>query len=406
MDCRNLINRINNFYGEGNSQECHYESDPFFLELNGLKEGILVDIATVHGVQREQALKMVFTRTFNFAMLLNNNLRIFDKGSPFYDEVFKACMFTSLCIFIHTTKRIKGMSLTEFVKRQNTAEYLKDNKQYFVSADTERLRKFRSRALSQKPVYNKRQQWSAMSLDSEHEWSFYYVLGSLDNSLSDVYKRISNLYNDIYSALRSTKNSDIQAAYKKFMSKLKKIKYADFLKLQEKIQERILLDKAYYGFNIYRLERSFRTCIIIDEVKNLLNCKSEDEKKHLILKSITLNDIWFPTVYKKICSVDNIEIIKDLATMFTELLNIVVYSSRLVLDVLISEDSENLGVVINGYLGEDWDVFICNTINQITEDIFYDPTKINFTAPPDSQESFERIVAAPVEYLIAQAQIL
>ena len=85
--------------------------------------------------------------------------------------------------------------------------------------------------------------------------------------IRDTLKRIGNLYNDIQKILNIEKKDDyneqLQNAYKKFESKLKKIKYENYLKLQEIFLSYICEKPEYLGTLLYRYEKRNRPYIII-----------------------------------------------------------------------------------------------------------------------------------------------
>lgn len=78
-----------------------------------------------------------------------------------------------------------------------------------------------------------------MSKDSEYEWTFFYELDNAEEATKDTFKRIKNLYKDITIALDTEMDDNysdrVNKAYDKFLSKLKKIDYKNYLALQEKI---------------------------------------------------------------------------------------------------------------------------------------------------------------------------
>jgi hypothetical protein len=186
----------------------------------------------------------------------------------------------------------------------------------------------------------------------------------------------------------------LEVAFKKFLSKQKKIKYEKFLKLQKEILFHISKDKTYYGMNIFRFEKQLRLHIIASEVKCLLECKNEEEENRAIEKTIALNDIYFPKLYQDFSSYDDITYTASCASRFNSLNNVVVSSSRLIIDALIEKE----------YFGEDWETLFLDTINEMTESVFYNPDEIDYTVTAESQEKFAKILSALVRRILTIAQ--
>ena len=320
----------------------------YFRMLYSLKKDIVNELDETGKLREKQVLEKVFLEIYNFAIRYDEQFIIFAEGvDPFvqgvhvHESVYEACFFTVLCMFLHDTKRIDGKSLRRFVY-DNSLEYYNDKKSpnYFPfdSSSSDKLlneestlRKTRNRRLSDRPVYNKRTEWSAMSKDSEHEWTYYYILEVIGDEEKDTFKRINVLYNDIKKIVETDGDGgyEIQPekAYKKFLSKLKKLKYENYLKMQESILEHIYENDNYYGMNIYRFEKE------LTQVLNIFQ-------------------------------------------------NMVIISYNLVMDELIEK----------GYFGENWEKLFLDMINGMTESVFYDPKKIDYTVAPGSQEKFMEIL--------------
>lgn len=387
------------------------ENEFFYRTLYNLKNGILNELNEAENLNKKQIPERAFAEIFDFLVNLNEISRIFFsesdplvQGINVYDSVYKACFFSVLCTFLHDTVRIKGKSLGRFIY-DNSLEYYNDknSQNYFLYEDYSddrfrnditKLRQTRYRILSSRPVYNKRPEWSAMPKDSEYEWTFYYTLQVLDESLQDTYKRIGNLYNDIKKELNSDRDEGYQDrlanAYKKFTAKLKKLKYENYLELQKEVLEHICENDKYYGMNIYRFEKEFKLYIITYELKCLLKCEKEVEERDVLAKSIILKDIHFPKVYKDFASLSNISLIQDYACIFFMIRNLVTDSFYLIMDELIEK----------GYLGDDWESIFLDIINEMTENVFYDPTEIDYSILPKSQEKFMKLLDAPVRALL------
>ena len=217
-------------------------------------------------------------------------------------EMLLVSEFITLCTFIHTSKRINGKSITEFIKENSPWKFSDPDSPYyrdasFLNSEVERLKRSRMRLLEQGRVYLKKQQWHAITKDEVYEWKFYYELEKTPDEVRDVFKRQKNLYADIRKALKSKRDegySDrVQAAYKKFRSKLNKLQYEHYLELQRLVLSRICADKEYYGLNLYRLERRMRPHGIIREVKKLEECITKVDEITALLKTVFLDDICF-----------------------------------------------------------------------------------------------------------------
>jgi hypothetical protein len=350
---RELIERANNFnwnWDKDFLEDIYRDKRLFehlydFFESTDIKE--YSDFINKTSISL-QPLDLIFTEVFNTAIFVDDEYKIFQEDTPFYSNMYDAYYFTSLCSFLHSTKRIKAMSLRDFLYNNSSYKYnVKGTPLYFdlnkhgkgdvksegygqIRIEEDTLRQKRHRLLKNRPVYIKKTEWSAMSADSEYEWSFLYVLNSLDDDLADTYKRLGNLYNDVNKVLEKENPSkeDLEYAYNKFYSKLKKIKYNLLLEIQKRILEHVNGNKRHYGINLYRFEKELRLYNIANEVKNLLECKNETEENSVLKRISILNDIYFPNVYRDFCihcNPDNIGI-GHYASAFRKLKGVSVFS--------------------------------------------------------------------------------
>lgn len=204
--------------------------------------------------------------------------------------------------------------------------------------------------------------------------------------MQDAFKRLKNLYSDIRSALQSgNKKDNLKKSYKKFRSKLQKINYEKYLKLQEKILCRICENKKYYGINLYRLEKTLRPYIIIKEVKELEKCNSPQEEEEALLKMVLLDSVCFPGIYKSLYTMATEEI--DLfVEVFSQYLERFIVETCLILDKFVEE----------GVWGDRWETLFRNISNEMAGEVLYDPETIDFSTTVDSQEKFWRILHAGV----------
>ncbi|MBB5335622.1 regulator of replication initiation timing [Pectinatus brassicae] len=272
-----------------------------------------------------------------------------------------------------------------------------------IEQEAIKLRKIRNRLLSKRQTYIKRSEGSVMSIDLKFEWSFMYVLEKLANSnedLFDTYKRIGNLYNDVGKVLSwntsvnldKAHHRELVDAYNKFLSKLKKIEYKNLVDLQKEILLHICKDKLYYGINMYRFERQLRLFTIRNEIGYLLKAKDDEEERYFIKKSIILNDLHFPKLYNDFSAFNEIDTVLSYMQQFSSLKSCVIGPSCLILDKLIELN----------IFGQNWEQLFLDNINNLTEKVFYNPDKIDYNVIISSQEKFEKILKAPVEFMIHQ----
>lgn len=393
-----FIQRWNNFHIDRNRIKEIIDEDTF-LQLYDLLNHIITDFDKTANLEPKQVLQKSFNIIYDFIIQLDSSLSIFNINTNFYQHIHDACFFTVLSLFLFHSNRIPGKSLRRFVYDNSTAHYNQNgSRNYFDfenSSDDNLLneestfRKMRHRILSNRNIYIKRPEWSAMSADAESEWAFYYTLTNLNDTLRDTYKRLGNLYNDVNRILELSGDSDYSSkansAYQKFLSKLHKIKYENYLDLLKNIVKHICQNKDYYGLNIYRFEKEMRAYNITHEVTSLINCKNESERQNIIVKSYILSNIFFPKLYKDFSLLDLSDTIRY-TLLFDRFMAAINNAYLLVIDELI--DSQ--------YLGKNWDVFLRNTINDLTNQVFYDPQEIDYTILPESQTLYEELLSSAV----------
>lgn len=312
-----IATREKNFF---NGKIANFSSDEmrkYFPELQELAMGIEVDAQKLRGISRDDLLKMVFSRVYNFVISFHAQshdssgleYRLFDKNHDIYNEVFEACFFMSHCMFLYDTKCLKGMSLRKFIYEHSPRKYnVKGSKDYFdydrprefresnsdkpeassdlILSDEARLRQYRKRLLSTRAVYNHSSEWSAIRKVSEHEWTLYFLLEEADDEIRDTEKRIRNLYKDLNRAFGSKMDEGyigrLDEAAGKFCSKLEKIQYNRFLNLGNYCLAHINKDTTCYGINLYRFEKELRLYRITNDVNRLIECKSEAERERIV----------------------------------------------------------------------------------------------------------------------------
>lgn len=399
-----LIKRANNFHGGFDPLTVHSES--YYQELQGLCDEIKDYIEKLGG-NKDDNLEMIFSRIYSFVIHSNNDYAVFDKNLYIYSDVFKACMFRALCSFLYDTKRIKGLSLRKFIYAHSSLQYnIKGSANYFdyehtyresekgkdILSEEAKLRKYRQRFLSERPVYNDSTEWSAIRKTSEHEWSLYFILEDADDTIRDTFKRIKNLYHDVYVAIHSPiddiekHKESLLSAYKKFYSKLIKIKYENVLALYRYCLNHICNDKTCYGINLFRFENELRAFTITTEIKHLLESQNIGQKNYILQTSILLNGLIFPKIYQYFSSFNNYTRIAFYSKTFFQLCNDIVIASRLTIDEFIEY----------GTLGEDWEVLLLKMTNEMAEEVIYNPTEIDYSITPESQNMFITDISAPL----------
>ena len=175
-------------------------NEDFYIALCDLKNEYTVDWWSIRKTATSELLVEIFLGVYDFVVKQSLCFGTFQEESPIYDDVYEACLFTTLCVFLHTSTRIKGKSLKDFIRDTSPMEYNNpDSSNYrspsLLTSDEEKLRRTRNRLFSTREMlrqvenaqlsgtsaYYKRSQWSAMTKDAEHEWTFYHTLNG-DNS--------------------------------------------------------------------------------------------------------------------------------------------------------------------------------------------------------------------------------
>ena len=420
-----LTKRVENFRWNMALEEIAIFPEEFFMALCNLQSENLAKWMRGQGWDTSEILKAVFMGIYDLIANGASQFEIFriQEDSLIFADAQQACLFTTLCIFLHTSTRIKGKSLKDFIRDTSPMEYNNPASPNYRSpslliSDEEKLRRTRHRQFSTREklrqvenaqplgtsAYYKRSQWSAMAKDAEHEWTFYHTLNgdnsNADSVLSadakDTFKRLGNLYKDILPALLSPKDdgytSRLDAAYKKFSSKLSKIQYASYLELLRGIFHHLESDKAYYGINLYRLEKELHPFAITRHVKQMLACQNEATEITLLNEAVILNNIWFPRLRENFASLPTCDEMAIYVRTFSEFLNMVVGSACLVIDELVEK----------GCFGNDWESLFIQMTNEMAESVFYTRKEIDFNVSYGSQEKFRELLDEPIRRLVSQ----
>jgi len=397
------------------------EHEIYFFDLDILRNVIVKFSRTpiANSLDKNELLNRIFSKIYSLIKkseldfsLFCNNLPVShgrsvssENGracwdSSLCDEVYAACLFSTLCTFLHDSKRIKGKTLRDFVHDNHPSDFKNvDSPNYatpsFLSAEELRLRKHRHKLLKTGKVYHKNTQWASMSKDAEHEWTFYYALDNAEETVRDTFKRIGNLYHDIDKALNSQQDDGylgrLDEAYKRFSSKLTKIEYGNYLNLQQTIIDHILNDKEYFGLNLYRLERRLQPYIITEEVKILLACQTFEEELDFLTKSVVLKAITFPKLRKIILSLPKCYM-EACAAEFPRYLKDIACSSCLILDELVE----------SGAFGENWEDLFRSIVNEMAPSVLYNPQEIDFSVTEESQKKYMKVLSFPVLYMLSE----
>lgn len=391
-----IVERGKNFYWDQKRFKKQVaESESYILNFSILKDHILC--FSTMGPRKELSKDELFIEVAHeiyFAYKASeNDLILFGNELSYSGDAYQAYFFSMLCAFLHASRRIKRKTLRDFVYGNNPQKFKDpDSPNYYhhtlLENEVEKLRKLRNRLLSRGELYIKNLQWSAISKGSEHEWTFYYALEDADERVQDTFKRLGNLYNDINKALNLSQDNNyknrLKAAYKKFSSKIQKLKYKNYIELIKVILSHVNKDRRYYGLNLYRLEQRLQPYKIICEVNSLLACPSDFEDSFLWM-TVILGNTSFPKLYKDFSSLPYCEA-ELYADEFPRFLQEIVISSCLIIDELIEK----------GAFGDDWENLFRNTLNEMAEDVLYDPSQLNFTISEGAQEKFEKLLAPPV----------
>lgn len=420
-----LAKREENFYGgkiPSADDPFINEKKTYYIDLQLLVEEIEAIIQHVGADSMEDTLRLIFSHVYDFVVEYDENVknliyRSLNENESISGDVFEACFFISLCMFLHDSKRIDGMTQQEFVYKNDPREFNNEESPYYLrnpnhlreknyiafNSTYDKFRQDRSRLFSARPVHNTAE-WAAVRMDSEYEWILYFIMNPNDEKTKDLrktYDRIRNLYNGIDAVMKlpaeSLTTEKLEEAYNKFLSKLKKIKYENYLELIKFCLEHICKDKTFYGINLYRLEKELQPFKLTNEVNRLLACKSEDEERIAVIKFLFLQDIPFPKIYEYFYTLENKEHVGIYSSMFLSLRNLVVQSSRLVIDKFVED----------GLFGEDWIKFFHKTVNDLVPSVLYNPESIDYTVTPQSQPAFEKDLSYPVLVnVVNQVQIL
>ena len=107
---RDLLDREQNFHDK---DEWNIPEDNLFLaEFEGLYKSLENEVPKL---SRDSGLQLIYSRTYNFLVGLDFAFAIFARNTSLYQTIFDVCMFMGLSMFLHNTKRIRGVPFSQFV---------------------------------------------------------------------------------------------------------------------------------------------------------------------------------------------------------------------------------------------------------------------------------------------------
>ena len=205
-----IIQRAENFrWNVENIKKYMGEELTLFTSFENLTEKIVRSSCsdTDKNTDESKLLGEIFYKVYLWIGTSFDFPEVFFSQAPSSNCIYEACFFTTLCTFLHASKRIEGISLKEFVRQYHPLDFKSKKSPNFRTSllddESDKLRQFRHRLLSQRKVYIKDVHWAGMPKSSVHEWNFFYQLEHNINLKTeyDTFKRIKHLSSDIYKAL-------------------------------------------------------------------------------------------------------------------------------------------------------------------------------------------------------------
>ena len=418
-----IFNRCRNFrdFKEEMWNNPSFIEDLWYLQL--FVDDISEEIRDMRSYDNtEKIIEQVIAYVTAFVTLKDDRVRLFEKDEECLNDILDALCFMTIALFLHNTNRIKGESLRSFIYNKSRRGFNdKGSKNYFdfdktskefvssssdsvassidINSEEGRLKEYMNRLKIQRPVKIESKEGAAMSADSAHEWSLYFLTGEdvyvknvqEENKIYDIQKRIKNLYNGIYEILKNNDvrnldelelESELEIEIKKSRKKVSKVKYEEFLQLNEYYLKHIEGNKSYYGINLYRFEKQMRFYNITKEVNRLLECRTENEENELLPRFWLLRDITFSRVYEAFYKIKDYTIIDNFVKVYLDLRDRVVFCGRLVIDKFVEE----------GLFGESWPDTFRKYINNLAPFVLYNPKDVDCCIREGSQAAFEKIL--------------
>lgn len=407
---KELIDHAKNFHS--NIDMLALYDEELYQKLQRLCKTIEIDMER-YPSDKQSILRMIFSYLYNFLIWANPDYNIFSKDTDIYADIFDACFFTTLCMFLHDTTRITGTTTKKYVYEHSLSKYNdKSSPNYFnisrkekdappndfFKSEMDTFRQFQSRHFKKQPAHIKRNQGSAVPIDSQHEWSLYFKMEKADDTIRGTFKSMRNLYNGINKALSSPVDNEytnrLDEAFNEFKSDIGKISYEDYLHLNKYILDHLSQDKKYYGINLYRFEKEMSLYRTTKEIHCILNSNTQEDKILLFVKATLLKDLPYSKIYELFFNFKDIDQLQDYTILFNYFIKELTILSKIVFDTFIE----------NGSLGNNWENIFLETTNNLAEQVFYDPSKIDYDSPMGAQKIFELIRIFPVMCLLEDAK--
>ena len=240
----------------------------------------------------------------------------------------------------------------------------------------------------------------------EQEWSaYFYFKNNDDDEISKINKRYKNLLTDIRNLQNHNndpKYDDIKAkAKEKFLSKLNKFSYSNYLTLGKFFLDGINQGpKKYRGINAYNLEKQLGLYAFSYEttfIEQVMDLEEEEEDNALVkdlliyeikYKFCVLQDICFPPLIDEIptLSLEEAFILRDLYLKYREKYSLI---SRLIIDELVEEE----------FFQEDWEDYLHCYLSSNARTIF-DYEKIDLYSNDTREIIYKMIMQFNVEAVI------
>lgn len=361
---------------------------------------------------------------------VNNGLTSFDP--KIIHSIYKACAFTGLIMFLHITRYVKSDIIREYIKNmsqlyENLSSELKEQ---HSTDDAVTMRQYIKRLNDTRMHPRKHTEGTTFTDSMKYEWKLYFLLKNGENDiLADTFKRLGNLLNDIRPVLRKYGDKDelsnvdaasaygeIEYAFKKYQSKLHKIKYNNYLDLIRVICDHIESDKSYYGNNIYRLEKELFPYVLTHNVDRFLKNSKDDL---FSMKLTILNSVTYSKLYDQLINVENIEELPKYVALLSVILDDFTVWACYMLDDILDE-------MVNRKIEKDykerkpkeknrnkteecsekkeckkkererWIDFLKNDAYKRAQSVFYSPEEIIWVTEERSQEAFEKCLTYPI----------
>ena len=393
-----IVDRSQNFRWEPEEfDQCVRDNQDYFTNLNMFKDKV-VEFSGSSEAKNMSGSELIFDVLAKICLWCGKPIHyqdFFGAVNLLNEKTYVAYVFSILFKFLNTSKRIKEKSLRKFVHSNHPLEFDNINSPNYLNmcleeAESNRLRQVLHRASLNYRTHLNNKQRQPLSKYFEHELSFFLDLdygceeGSISEVVKDTFKRLGNLSSRICAKDNKDEYEEqLKVFSKKFVSKLMKIKYENYLELIKAELFHICENKEYYGLDIYRLEMTSKPYILTSESKVLSKCQSDEERQYILMRFVILKDIFFPKVYQSLAQLSFDEMMVC-AMNFEGSRQTVNILGCLILDELVEK----------GIFGSDWEGLFCTILNEMAESVFYKPSELDFTVTTESQKNFMDLVAS------------